>query len=481
MQTKFFSALKNAFHPLVLLSFVAGFVLMAYELAAARILAPSIGSSMYVWTSVIGTIMVALSVGYYAGGKLADARNEKLDVVALCFATAGLISVTLVMYPPLLVGIEVWQIDQRIKGVVAALVLFAPASVTLGMISPYVAKLNITSLKTSGQEVAILSAVNSVGSIAGTFAAGFILFSMLGSRETLLVLLITMLLAGWLIVPRQYVAPKVIFSIALVLAVFGSVGGNMAGAIDTPSATYQIREYRNNEDRLVRGIIAGPNGVQSGVYVDAPDELVFWYTRAMAEVIEQVETPESILILGGGTYTLPRYLAQTYPEAQIDVVEIDPKLVDVAREHFFYNDPPNVTIHHTDARVFVNQAAAQYDVILADVYNDASVPFSLMTKEYGEHLQAMVAPDGIVVANAIASTEGQCRPLYDAMNEAYRTLGDAHLVRSQSYGTVRGNMLMVYGAKLPDLPGYRMVEAPKTTTYTDDFMPAEALQQACWR
>lgn len=105
--------------------------------------------------------------------------------------------------PQILLGIVESGLDGRVQGVVAALVLFAPASLALGMVSPYIAKLNITSLETSGQSVAMLSTINSIGSIAGTFIAGFILFSIIGSRETLVIIIALLVGAGWLLAAKK--------------------------------------------------------------------------------------------------------------------------------------------------------------------------------------------------------------------------------------------------------------------------------------
>ena len=472
-------SLKRFFTPISIVAFVAGFSMMAFELVAARILAPSIGSSTYVWTSVIGVIMIALSFGYYMGGTLADARKKPIDVAALCFIAAFCVLATILFTPHILQFVVEMDIDNRIQGVIAALALFAPASLALGMISPYVAKLNITSLETSGQSVAMLSAVNSIGSIAGTFIAGFILFSFIGSRETLVVIIWLLTGAGWLLAAKQHIVIKIVLSLALITASGAILFAKDARSIDTPTAHYSIVQYTDDDGRTIRGIMSGPNGVQSGVDVNAPNKLAFWYTNQFADIIAQSPHNQRILILGGGTYTLPRHLAATYPQSHIDVVEIDPALTAIARAQFYYNDPKNIDIYNEDARTFVNQTKKEYDVIIVDAYNDISIPFSLLTREYGAQIQRILADDGVVAVNVIAATSGPCQPLYRAFNATYAPLGAVHYEKAQQSRGTRGNMVIAYGGHLPAFSGYTAVETTAPEPYTDNYMPADALQQQC--
>src|SRR5690606_31378747 len=140
--------------------FTSGFALMAFELAAARILAPYIGSSTYVWTSVIGVIIASLSLGYYAGGRLADKHHRLAEVAWLCLASGVAVVLVIIFYQSVLEWIAMNIIDPRLQGVMASLLLFAPTSFLIGIKAPYLAKLKVTSLERTGQSVASLSALN---------------------------------------------------------------------------------------------------------------------------------------------------------------------------------------------------------------------------------------------------------------------------------------------------------------------------------
>ncbi|HET8884425.1 MAG TPA: fused MFS/spermidine synthase [Candidatus Saccharimonadales bacterium] len=463
---------------LAIIAFVSGFSLMVFELAAARVLAPSIGSSTYVWTSVIGVIIAALSLGYWVGGKLADKRAQPADIAWLCLAAATTITMVLLTYLSLLD----WTVnsfeDARVQGVVASLVLFAPTSFLIGTLSPYLVKLKITSLQTSGQSFASLSALESIGGITGTFIAGFILFGYIGSRETFAVVVLALLAVSWLIVPRVHWSGRLWASGLIAIICFGSLHTMHPGQIDTPSAHYSIINGVM-DGQAARGIATGPNGTQSGIYLHQPDKLLFWYTQQMAAVVKAAPSHERILVLGGGAFTLPQYLAHTYPDSTVDVVEIDPELADIARQHFHYSDPQNVNLIFEDARTYVNETDKTYDVVLVDVYSDASVPFSLMTKEYGQHIQRLLAANGVVAANLIANTTGTCEPLLRALDAPYRTEFDEATYTIQRPDLDRSNMIVAYSDQSIVWPGAKPLELPQMTPYTDNYAPVERLQQDC--
>lgn len=462
------------------ISFLTGFALMAFELVAARILAPTIGSSMYVWTSVIGVIIAALSLGYWVGGKLADKRNQAFDVVLMCLGAVVLVMLTTLAYPSYLPFIASIIEDTRVQGVVASLLLFAPTSFVLGAIGPYLAKLAIISLRTSGQSVAGLSALNSLGGILGTFVTGFVLFSYIGSRETLLVVVTILIAASWLLLPKRRVIERVTVSLSalLLVAIPMQLPAMVVAEVDSAAAHYRIAdsEYEGQPTRL---LMTGPNAAQSGVMMHAPDELVFWYTSYSAELIVN-QNPKRVLILGGGALTLPGYLAKTLPNTTIDVVEIDPALHDIAKEYFLYDDQPNVSLYFQDARTFVNEDHEPYDVVFVDVYGDAAIPFSFLTKEYGDRIDRLTTDDGVVISNVIAGSQGACRQTIEVIDAMYRPHFPVAYWQTQfgqEYG--RGNYILLHSRDASVDRGMKTLASTTTKVFTDNFAPAERMNFLC--
>ncbi|MEK7153605.1 MAG: fused MFS/spermidine synthase, partial [Patescibacteria group bacterium] len=205
-----------------LVAFVSGFALMAYELAGARILSPVVGSSTYVWTSIIGVIVAALSLGYAYGGVLADRRVKPSDVALLLLAGSLTVILTIYLSESVLSAATQTFHDARMQGLVASIVLFMPTSFVLGMISPYLARLRTASVATIGTSVASLSALNAVGGILGTLCTGFIFFGYFGSNQSMLLIGLLLIAASWMLVPKQYLAKRTVATVCIMSVGLGA-------------------------------------------------------------------------------------------------------------------------------------------------------------------------------------------------------------------------------------------------------------------
>lgn len=462
---------------LQIISFVIGFCLMTFELAAARVLAPSIGSSTYVWTSVIGIIIAALSLGFFIGGKLADQRHRESDISWLLTIASALVISCLLFYQDILPTIATLGTEVRLQAVVAAALLFAPASLVIGILSPYLVKLSIQSLQHSGRTVAGLDAFNAIGGITGTFVTGFVLFGYLGARETIAFVGLLLLLASWLVSSHYRLRTRLITSFLLFFLSLAGMAQSYGVEIDTPSAHYTIKTFEQSGRTFV-GLQTGPTGVQSAVFTDGfSNDLVFWYTQEMADIAIDAH-PKRILLLGGGAFTLPQYLATHLPDSTIDVVEIDPKLESISRDYFQYQSPENVKVIAADARTYVNQSREQYDLILVDVYGDTNIPFSLMTREFGQAVRARLTEDGFVVANIIGGLTGPCRSVLDGVVGAYlQPFSYYRYTENPARKGERNNFI----ARFSDSPSSYGDALPleSVQVYSDNYVPAEQLHYNC--
>lgn len=465
---------------LPVVSFTTGFALLTFELAAARVLAPTIGSSTYVWTGVIGVIIAALSFGFYVGGRLADGRNKVIDVPALLILASTMATLTLLSYEGILDSIVDSIVDSRLQAVVAAFVLFAPTSFFIGVTSPYLAKLNVHSLKSTGQSIASLDMFNAIGGILGTFITGFFLFGYVGSHQTIGLVALLLLASSWLIAPGRHIGKRLVASgIIILCALTPQAVVQGVTRVDTASAHYDILTGYI-DDQAVVGLATGPGGTQSAVYANGLDEPVFWYVREISRLAAE-RKPSSILILGGGAFTLPQHLSRQLPDSYIDAVEIDPELLTISRKYFGYKDPSNVNEVFIDGRAFVNQSDKQYDMVVVDVYGDTSIPFTFITKEYVEELSSLVAPGGIVAANVIGDTKGKCGEVLYGVDAAYRTkFPYVQYVRDPSrVGDALANNVLLYTKEPNTEAGYVTLEPGSTPIYTDNYAPAERLHYDC--
>jgi spermidine synthase len=151
--------------------------------------------------------------------------------------------------------------------------------------------------------------------------------------------------------------------------------------------------------------------VHSYTSIDDPTHLVYGYERVYAEATEylsqQVDHPLRALFIGGGGYTFPRYMEALYPDSQIDVVEIDPGVTQIAYDALGLSADTEIASYNQDARMFVEREPdQQYDLIMGDAFNDFSVPYHLTTLEFNERVHAWLAPNGMYIVNIIDGGRG---------------------------------------------------------------------------
>lgn len=429
-------------------AFVVGFTVMTFELAAARIVAPHLGATIYSWTSIIGVILAALAVGYASGGIIADARKRTADIV-LMLTLAALTFVAIILFKENLLGwISAKDLPLQLQGLYASLLLFAPPTLLLGMASPYLSRMSITDVETSGHRLSRVEAAGTIGSLVGTFLTGYILFSLIGSHAIVIFLGILLIVASFLLGYRKYLAVRFI-TLALILLA-GSISskpqlGGLVQQFDTAYSHITIRDISNGAQRI-RVLQTDNSGLQSGVYADGRDNLAIPYIRAFAYAANLKPQAERHLIIGGGAFTFPEFLAKRNPASSVDTVEIDSKLPEVSRQYFDFEQPKNLSIITADGRQFLNTNKVNYDMIFIDAFNALVPPFQLMTVEAANRMQASLKPDGIVAANIISASSGYrselIRYAYNTFKTSY-THVSVYRVDQRYPAYSRQNMLLL--------------------------------------
>ena len=407
--------------------FLCGAALMIIELTGSRILAPFLGTSLVVWTSLIGIILASLSLGAWWGGSLADrhpqARILGRIVLLAAWATAGIgLSKTWVL--EFLQGTG----TLHIVTIVATIALFAPAAVLLGMVAPFAVRLCLEDPAYTGRTAGRLYAISTVGSIVGTFLAGFVLIAWVGSTSILFITAATLVLASWMAEPSTKTlkgVSLVIFGLAVFFTRQQDSWREQRGFLDTDTPYSRVLVYTSKEEgtnRPTREMVTGPQGRQSAMYVDDPTALAVPYTRFYR--LAEYYRPEMrrMLVLGGGGYSFPKYALAHYPELLIDVVELDPGMTALARTHFALKNNPRLRIIEEDARIFLQKTESKYDVILCDVFTSHySIPFHLVTVEAIALMRSALAPDGVILVNLLASPEGVANRFYKALYATFKT------------------------------------------------------------
>lgn len=409
--------------------FVCGALVMIYEIIGSRIVSPFIGTSTYVWTSLIGIILAALSLGYWLGGRIADKRPDVKILAFAIFLAGGSVSLTILFKDIILPIIASATVGLQIKSVAASLLLFAPASVLLGFVTPFAVKLKMSSLEDSGKTVGRLYALSTIGSIVGTFTAGFYLIPFVGSVRTLY------LIAGMLFVVSILLAPFAFtrFSfMVLTLFAFAVAGSEFSihymhrahalYDIDTEYSRVQVfQTIEPKSGRKFQAMATDPYFVQSAMFLDG-DDPVFEYSPYYHLVRHFKPDHKQTLMIGGAGYTFPKEYLRTYPNTRIDVVEIDPKMTEIARRFFRLEDDPRLKISHEDGRTYLNRAeAGSYDAVLMDAFGSLfSVPYQLATLEAVRQIHRVLKDDGIVIFNLGSAIRGPGSRFLQAELATYR-------------------------------------------------------------
>lgn len=425
-------------------SFFSGAATMILELAGSRLVAPFFGTSLIVWTALIGIIMTSLCLGNWLGGSVADKRPEGKLLGRILMFAAIIIAVTAYSSNWILTSLQDLRLNLYVSSVYSALSIFAPSSLLLGMVSPFVARLAMQDVNSSGAVVGRLSAMNSAGSILGTFMGGFVLISLFPSAVIMMLVASMVALLSVLVYTGAW---RKIIAVIVFLSVSGGIYPSLkyglpfspiGEQIDTAYNHISVAESIDRRNgRRVRILITDPDSAQSLMYLDNPSELVSEYTKFYDLVFHYKPDTKRILMLGGGGYSVPKHVLAEHKDVSLDVVELDSGVTETARNYFALKDSPNLTIYHEDARTFLNRTGNEpYDAIFMDTFNSAVViPFQLTTVEAGKRLRALLKPDGVLVVNIISSVYGPKSGVFHGIYKAF----------SQSFGT-----MMIFPANAPD-------------------------------
>ena len=466
--------------------FTSGFVLMVFEIIGSRILAPFLGSSSIVWTSIIGVILGFMSLGYWYGGKLADEKHSLKALSLVILGAALSIWAMNLGKNVVLKSISFLDIHLIIKSVVNATILFSVPSFLMAMVTPFALQLCIKDTDNTGAISGRIFAISTIGSIAGTFTGGFILISLFGTNHTLIIL------GAVLFLLAIYVHPSTIKS-------FGVWGILLLGLnyyyinkernfldFDTQYSRIFItnQEYQNQESQFL--YIDG--FVNSGMFLNDPNKLVFEYTQ-FYDVFEHFNPDfKTTVMFGGAGYSYPKHFQEKHPNMPLDIVEIDPELTQLAKDHFEFKQAPTTSIFHQDAKCFLNQTESKYDVVLYDVLtSNLSVPFYLTTQETFTGIKNIMNTDAVLIMNLLGDQNGMGANFLKSEYLTLKTVFEEVLVFSAQDSSVTGMknyMFVALNMKNENLEVAKTtyLQNPITLTHlengmilTDDFAPTNYL------
>jgi spermidine synthase len=482
-------------YSLELVVFLCGASIMVLELVGSRLLAPFVGTSIVVWTSLIGIVLAALSIGYSYGGRLADRRPEVKLLSWIIFAAAMFISLISGIKLILFGTLEGNSLDHGTQAVIISIILFGFPSLLLGMVSPFAAKLKTESVQKVGGTIGNLYALSTVGSIAGTFLSGFYLIATFPISQIIIGIALTLFVCSLLL--YKHSSRDILIKVAILILVLfitffleTSLKNDHVLTFNTQYNNVSVYETNFYQDQKPIRVMSLDGKLDSAMYLDSED-LVFDYTKYYRLANAYNSDIKKILVIGGAGYSVPKDFLQK--GVAVDVVEIDPVLTELARKYF---DPtgelhPNssLNIYHEDGRTFLNkQTGDRYDVIMLDAFKSYSIPYQLTTSEAIKEMKKLLKPNGIVMANIISSVNGKKGQFLQAEYHTFKQYFpevDLYLVNQPNDGETIQNLMLVGAENIPtsstnaDLNEYLTHkwrdDIQQSVILTDDFAPVDQL------
>jgi spermidine synthase len=387
---------------LYLLAALCGGLLMALEILASRIIAPFFGNSVYIWGSIISVFLAALSLGYSWGGRIAD-RQPDLKILGRLVLAAGVWLLAL-----RLAGSQVteWLADMTSASpagtLVTASLLFGPPSLLFGTVSPFLVRLAAHDVARLGDTAGRLYAISTLGSLAGTLLCTFVAIPSFSVSTILAALTVGTAGSALLALTERRERSYEIVAATLLLLAGTTLGRTPAltrsevlAVHGSPYQTIEVVELEGvrylRSDRVTQSAIRVADGSVAAAYAHF----------APAAFLVQPDIRRALVIgMGGGLVAQP--LRQLEPELEVDFVEIDAVVPEIAETYGFWTPHPLERVHIADGRQFVRRSSESWDFIYVDAYIGLAVPFHLTTWEFFELAADHLAPGGVFGVNLAA-------------------------------------------------------------------------------
>lgn len=475
------------------LAFSSGMCIMAVELSASRLLAPFFGTSTFVWTNIIGIIMVALSIGYIVGGNLADRKPELFFLLKL-LVVASLFLLVIPFIAPSLGGLILsFMRDFNSSfsyiffgSLIAMILLFSLPIVIMGMTGPFLIRIIAKSGRLGGSAGSIFG-ISTLGSIAGTFLPVLIFIPAYGTGKTILGFAVLQLVVSVL---GFFSLKYSLFSASLVgLFLFPvPLPRDNPGKIYVTESAYEYIEVvdRNPYRYLIYNDGAGPqtvarkDSILTGLYYDYFSLLPYLGKKNFNDVL--------LIGLGGGI--IANQIHYFHPGMEITAVEIDPKVIEIAKKYFDLTDTAKV--YNQDGRIFERlERGRNYDIIIIDAYTQQLyIPFHLTTAEFFSEVKRTLRDRGIVAMNVSSFNEDSAL-LKSITNTLHAVFTHVYQIRMpNSFSSIVlvsdddidfGALIKAVGTNLQDIGAYTLGTVQEIlydyryASLTDDRAPVELM------
>lgn len=382
--------------------FASSAAVLILEILGMRLLAPYVGLTLETTTTIIGTVLAGIAAGAAMGGRAADRGDPRRLLAALLLGGSVLVVATVPVVR--LLG-SAFTGGGGAAAFTISLVALLPSATVLSAVTPTVAKVQLRDLAMTGAVVGRLSAWATGGALTGTFFTGFVIVPLLATDVAVFVLGGALLVLGVAAALRAGVGSR--------RSVAGAVGGALlvgggtlavGSPCDTESTYHCARVVQDDSPSSGRTLVLDD---LHHSYVDLSDyrHLEFDYTRWIGDAMDGMAPagrPLDAVFLGGGGFTLPRYLEATRPGSRSRVLEVDEALVELARQRLDLRTSAALRVRVGDARVTLGrEPTASADLLVGDAFGGRSVPWHLATIEFARAIRRVLRPGGVYALNVI--------------------------------------------------------------------------------
>ena len=435
--------------------FLSGALTMMLELIAARVLSPYVGSSNLIWTTIIGIMLTSMSIGYWFGGKMAD-KNKENDIKIL--SNYLLVSAIATSIIPILEVIFIDVLSQLssnliVVAIICATVTFGIPSFLLATVSPIAVKIKNNSMDHIGATSGKISSLSTIGSIFGTFFAGFILIPNLGVRNIILGCSTLLWILSVYLFNKKDKKYYMLMIVELIVIIALNLLGGYLFQIKNPEITKDVdSEYSRiwvtnlNVGETNYKTLQVDTGLESYINQETGEMgATYLYYYDLFEYYDK--EANDALMIGGAAYTYPMHYLKKYENKTIDVVEIDEKMTQIAEEEFGLDkNNPNLGLITQDGRSYLNYNEKKYDTVFIDAFKGLNAPFELTTYEAMQKVYDSLDENGTVITNIISAIEGKDADFIKYEYSTYKAVFDdvkVYQVNSDHLPEEKQNLILV--------------------------------------
>ena len=483
--------------------FIVNAIYMILELIASRVLSPYFGNSNLIWTSIIGIILLSTSAGNYLGGVIADKKNSSSNVKYLLIFSGFLIMLIPLIQSEILEAITSIFSDIRIGAIIATIFLFFLPSMTIGMLSPIIVKLRMQNIENAGKVSGNISAIATLGSITGTFIGGFFLLPNCGSNQLLFILAIITFLLVYFVEKPKLDKITIFLSICITLSIIFFVmyiitnnqngekvlNGDLNVQVEYDTEYGKVVIYNTKQGGEIFRHLMIDKGNESATYIDEEkcNDLTYEYTKFYDLMFESSREINSCLMIGGAGYSYPKHYISQFPDKNIDVVEIDDKVTELAKKYFYLDkliedydleNTNRLNIITEDGRTYINKNTKKYDAILNDTFSGDTPAETLTTLEAVQYIYNSLNENGIYLTNVITNLNGKGVDFLKAkVLTLKQVFKNVYIVpcNSQDNHTERQNYMVIATDEILELENTIELDLSDSLVLTDNYCPVESL------